>query len=141
MPPPSCQVENSLNSLQTELNNIFMLRKQLEEDVLANRNLQKVLEDQIKDIKNRQDETQSFCGDQTSYMSICLGEQDHLSLQIDHLSLEELKKKVTDLLLMVKDLQSINEELKKKQLGCCSTDSQGKEALKILNHSEVGFLC
>lgn len=27
-------------------------------------------------------------------MSICLGEQDHLGLQIDHLSLEELKKKV-----------------------------------------------
>ncbi|NXW92343.1 CK5P2 protein, partial [Alopecoenas beccarii] len=127
---------DSLNSLQTELNNIFVLRKQLEEDVLANRNLQKVLEDQIKDVKNRQDETQSFCGDQTSYMSICLGEQDHLSLQIDHLSLEELKKKVTDLLLMVKDLQSINQELKKKQLGRCSTDSQGKEALKILNHSE-----
>ncbi|KFP65310.1 CDK5 regulatory subunit-associated protein 2, partial [Cariama cristata] len=127
---------DSINSLQMELNNIFMLRKQLEEDVLANRNLQKVLEDQIKDIKNRQDETLSFCGDQTSYMSICLGEQDHLSLQIDHLSLEELKKKVTDLLLMVKDLQSINQELKKKQLGLCTTDSQGKEALKILNHSE-----
>ncbi|XP_068269983.1 LOW QUALITY PROTEIN: CDK5 regulatory subunit-associated protein 2 [Nyctibius grandis] len=127
---------DSINSLQTELNNIFMLRKQLEEDVLANRNLQKVLEDQIKDIKNRQDETLSFCGDQTSYMSICLGEQDHLSLQIDHLSLEELKKKVTDLLLMVKDLQSINQELKKKQLGLCTTDSQGKEALKILNHNE-----
>uniref|UniRef100_A0A8D0FNN7 CDK5 regulatory subunit-associated protein 2 n=1 Tax=Strix occidentalis caurina TaxID=311401 RepID=A0A8D0FNN7_STROC len=84
---------DSINSLQTELNNIFMLRKQLEEDILANRNLQKVLEDQIKDIKNRQDETLSFCGDQTSYMSICLGEQDHLSLQIDHLTLEELKKK------------------------------------------------
>ncbi|XP_014805888.1 PREDICTED: CDK5 regulatory subunit-associated protein 2 [Calidris pugnax] len=127
---------DSINSLQTELNNIFLLRKQLEEDVLANRNLQKVLEDQIKDMKNRQDETLSFCGDQTSYMSICLGEQDHLSLQIDHLSLEELKKKVADLLLMVKDLQSINQELKKKQLGLCSTDSQGKEALKILNHSE-----
>ncbi|KAM7087573.1 CDK5 regulatory subunit-associated protein 2 isoform 1-T1 [Ciconia maguari] len=127
---------DSINSLQTELNNIFMLRKQLEEDVLANRNLQKLLEDQIKGIKNRQDETLSFCGDQTSYMSICLGEQDHLSLQIDHLSLEELKKKVTDLLLMVKDLQSINQELKEKQLGLCTTDSQGKEALKILNHSE-----
>ncbi|XP_075026514.1 CDK5 regulatory subunit-associated protein 2 isoform X4 [Calonectris borealis] len=88
---------DSINSLQTELNNIFMLRKQLEEDVLANRNLQKVLEDQIKDIKNRQDETHSFCGDQTSYMSICLGEQDHLSLQIDHLSLEELKKKCLEI--------------------------------------------
>uniref|UniRef100_A0A8D0KXP1 CDK5 regulatory subunit-associated protein 2 n=1 Tax=Strix occidentalis caurina TaxID=311401 RepID=A0A8D0KXP1_STROC len=132
---------DSINSLQTELNNIFMLRKQLEEDILANRNLQKVLEDQIKDIKNRQDETLSFCGDQTSYMSICLGEQDHLSLQIDHLTLEELKKKVTDLLLMVKDLQSINQELKKKQLGLCTTNSQGKEALKVLNYSEVGFLC
>ncbi|XP_025969551.2 CDK5 regulatory subunit-associated protein 2 isoform X2 [Dromaius novaehollandiae] len=127
---------DSINSLQTELNNIFLLRKQLEEDILANRNLQKVLEDQIKDVKNRQEETLSFCGDQTSYMSICLGEQDHLGLQIDHLSLEELKKKVTDLLLMVKDLQSINQELKKKQVGLCTTDSQGKEALKILNWSE-----
>ncbi|XP_074968363.1 LOW QUALITY PROTEIN: CDK5 regulatory subunit-associated protein 2 [Phalacrocorax aristotelis] len=127
---------DSINSLQTELNNIFMLRKQLEEDILANRNLQKVLEDQIKDMKNRQDETLSFCGDQTSYMSICLGEQDHFNLQIDHLSVEELKKKVTDLLLMVKDLQSINQELKKKQFGFSTTDSQGKEALKILNHSE-----
>ncbi|KAM6297144.1 CDK5 regulatory subunit-associated protein 2 [Aegotheles albertisi] len=127
---------DSINSLQMELNNIFMLRKQLEDDVLANRNLQKVLEDQIKDMKNRQDETLSFCGDQTSYMSICLGEQDHLSLQIDHLSLEELKKKVTDLLLMVKDLQSINKDLKKKQLGLCTTHCQGKEAVKILNHSE-----
>ncbi|KFO92511.1 CDK5 regulatory subunit-associated protein 2, partial [Buceros rhinoceros silvestris] len=127
---------DSINSLQTELNNIFMLRKQLEDDVLANRNLQKVLEDQIKDMKTRQDETLSFCGDQTSYMSICLGEQDHLSLQIDHLSLEELKKKVADLLLMVKDLQSVNQELKKKQLGHCTTDSSGKDALKTLNHSE-----
>uniref|UniRef100_A0A8C4UAT4 CDK5 regulatory subunit-associated protein 2 n=1 Tax=Falco tinnunculus TaxID=100819 RepID=A0A8C4UAT4_FALTI len=120
---------DSINSLQMELNNIFMLRKQLEEGILGNRNLQKVLEDQIKDIKKRQDETLSFCGDQTSYMSICLGEQDHLSLQVDHLSLEELKKKVTDLLLMVKDLQSINQELKKKQLGLCTTDSQGKESV------------
>ncbi|KFU85400.1 CDK5 regulatory subunit-associated protein 2, partial [Chaetura pelagica] len=127
---------DSINSLQTELNSIFMLRKQLEEDVLANRKLQKVLEDQIKDIKNQQDETLSFCGDQTSYMSICLGEQDHSGLQIDHLSLEELKKKVTDLFLMVKDLQSVNQELKKKHLGLCTTDSQGREALKIINHSE-----
>lgn len=31
-----------------------MLRKQLEEDVLGNRNLQKILQDQIKDMKNHQ---------------------------------------------------------------------------------------
>ncbi|KAM4647417.1 CDK5 regulatory subunit-associated protein 2 isoform 4-T4 [Amazona ochrocephala] len=127
---------DSINSLQMELNNIFMLRKQLEEAVLDNRNLRKILEDQIKDIKTRQDETLSFCGDQTSYMSICFREQDHLCPQIDHLSLEELKEKVADLLLMVKDLQSINQELKKKQLGRCTTDSKETEALKILNHSE-----
>uniref|UniRef100_A0A8C3RGL1 CDK5 regulatory subunit-associated protein 2 n=1 Tax=Cyanoderma ruficeps TaxID=181631 RepID=A0A8C3RGL1_9PASS len=127
---------DSINSLQVELNNIFMLRKQLEEDVLGNRNLQKILQDQIKDMKNHQDETLSFCGDQTSYMSICLGEQDHLGLQIDHLSLEELKKKVADLLLMVKELQSINQELKARQCGCCTKDSQGKEAVKLLNHRE-----
>uniref|UniRef100_U3JEX5 CDK5 regulatory subunit-associated protein 2 n=1 Tax=Ficedula albicollis TaxID=59894 RepID=U3JEX5_FICAL len=127
---------DSINSLQVELNNIFMLRKQLEEDVLGNRNLQKILQDQIKDMKNHKEETLSFCGDQTSYMSICLGEQDHLSLQIDHLSLEELKKKVSDLLLMVKELQSINQELKARQSGCCTKDSQGKEALKTLNHRE-----
>ena len=86
---------DSLNSLQTELNKIFVLRKQLEDDILATRNLQKVLEDQIKNARNRQDATLSFCGDQTSYMSICLGEQDNLNLQIDHLSLEELKQKVS----------------------------------------------
>ncbi|KAM7143946.1 CDK5 regulatory subunit-associated protein 2 isoform 2-T2 [Macrochelys suwanniensis] len=126
---------DSINSLQTELNNIFLLRKQLEEDLLANRNLRKVLEDQIKDTKNR-DETFSFCGDQTSYMSICLGEHDHLNLQVDHLSLEELKKKVAELILMVKDLHSINQELKKKQLGLSRSETQGKETLKILNQNE-----
>ncbi|CAM5163521.1 unnamed protein product [Eretmochelys imbricata] len=127
---------DSINSLQTELNNIFLLRKQLEEDILANRNLRKVLEDQIKDAKNKGDETFSFCGDQTSYMSICLGEHDHLNLQVDHLSLEELKKKVAELILMVKDLHSINQELKKKQLGLSRSETQGKETLKILNQNE-----
>lgn len=40
------------------------------------------------------EETLFSLGDQTSYMSICLGEQDPLNLQIDQLSPEELKKKV-----------------------------------------------
>uniref|UniRef100_A0A452HKN7 CDK5 regulatory subunit-associated protein 2 n=1 Tax=Gopherus agassizii TaxID=38772 RepID=A0A452HKN7_9SAUR len=127
---------DSINSLQTELNNIFLLRKQLEEDILANRNLRKVLEDQIKNTKNREDETFSFCGDQTSYMSICLGEHDHLNLQVDHLSLEELKKKVAELILMVKDLHSVNQELKKKQLRLSRSETQGKETRKIINQNE-----
>ncbi|XP_019396200.1 PREDICTED: CDK5 regulatory subunit-associated protein 2 isoform X1 [Crocodylus porosus] len=127
---------DSINSLQAELNNIFLLRKQLEEDILANRNLRKVLEDQIKDTKNKGEETLSYCGDQTSYMSICLGEHSLLSLQVDHLSLEELKKKVTELLSVVKDLQSINQDLKKEQLGFSRFDSRGEETLKVFNESE-----
>ncbi|EMP38105.1 CDK5 regulatory subunit-associated protein 2 [Chelonia mydas] len=75
---------DSINSLQTELNNIFLLRKQLEEDILANRNL----------------------------------------------------RKVAELILMVKDLHSINQELKKKQLGLSRSETQGKETLKILNQNE-----
>ncbi|XP_075761259.1 CDK5 regulatory subunit-associated protein 2 isoform X3 [Pelodiscus sinensis] len=127
---------DSINNLQMELNNIFLLRKQLEEDVLANQNLRKVLEDQIKDTQNKEDETFSFCGDQTSYMSICLGEQDYLNLQIDHLSLEELKKKVGELILMVRNLHSINQELKKNHLGLSRLEIQEKETLKILNQNE-----
>lgn len=38
----------SINSLQAELNHILLLRKQLEENLLVNWNLRKVLEDQIK---------------------------------------------------------------------------------------------
>ncbi|KAH0615550.1 hypothetical protein JD844_004973 [Phrynosoma platyrhinos] len=41
-----------------------------------------------------QQETISCWSDQTSYMSICLRAGDHLDLQIDNLSMEELKKKV-----------------------------------------------
>uniref|UniRef100_K7EDK2 CDK5 regulatory subunit-associated protein 2 n=1 Tax=Ornithorhynchus anatinus TaxID=9258 RepID=K7EDK2_ORNAN len=83
---------DSINSLQAELSNIFALRKQLEDDVLAYRNLRKVLEEQIREIGRREEETFSFCGDQTSYLSICLGEHDRF--QTEHLSLEELKKRV-----------------------------------------------
>uniref|UniRef100_A0A8C2UDB4 CDK5 regulatory subunit-associated protein 2 n=1 Tax=Coturnix japonica TaxID=93934 RepID=A0A8C2UDB4_COTJA len=118
---------DSLNSLQTELNKIFVLRKQLEDDILATRNLQKVLEDQINNAKHRQDETLSFCGDQTSYMSICLGEQDNLNLQIDHLSLEELKKKV--LICRQEQMKTVNElldHLNTTEQECSSEDIEEK---------------
>uniref|UniRef100_A0A6I8PAL9 CDK5 regulatory subunit-associated protein 2 n=1 Tax=Ornithorhynchus anatinus TaxID=9258 RepID=A0A6I8PAL9_ORNAN len=104
---------DSINSLQAELSNIFALRKQLEDDVLAYRNLRKVLEEQIREI-GRREETFSFCGDQTSYLSICLGEHDRF--QTEHLSLEELKKRVIELVLLVKDLHADNQNLKKSLL-------------------------
>uniref|UniRef100_F7EDZ0 CDK5 regulatory subunit-associated protein 2 n=1 Tax=Ornithorhynchus anatinus TaxID=9258 RepID=F7EDZ0_ORNAN len=105
---------DSINSLQAELSNIFALRKQLEDDVLAYRNLRKVLEEQIREIGRREEETFSFCGDQTSYLSICLGEHDRF--QTEHLSLEELKKRVIELVLLVKDLHADNQNLKKSLL-------------------------
>lgn len=38
----------SINNVQEELHNISVLRKQLEDDILANWNLRRVLESQIK---------------------------------------------------------------------------------------------
>uniref|UniRef100_A0A6I8NBW1 CDK5 regulatory subunit associated protein 2 n=1 Tax=Ornithorhynchus anatinus TaxID=9258 RepID=A0A6I8NBW1_ORNAN len=112
--PLALIISSLINSLQAELSNIFALRKQLEDDVLAYRNLRKVLEEQIREIGRREEETFSFCGDQTSYLSICLGEHDRF--QTEHLSLEELKKRVIELVLLVKDLHADNQNLKKSLL-------------------------
>ncbi|XP_077161425.1 CDK5 regulatory subunit-associated protein 2 isoform X2 [Paroedura picta] len=104
-----------INNLQAELNNMSLLRKQLEDGILANWNLRKELEEQIKASKG-EEETLFSWGDQTSYMSICLGEQDPLNLRVDQLSLEELKKKIMELLLVVKELHCVNQSLRRKQL-------------------------
>ncbi|XP_044938253.1 CDK5 regulatory subunit-associated protein 2 isoform X5 [Mustela putorius furo] len=88
----SLQDPDSINSLQSELNSIFALRKQLEQDVLAYRNLQRTLEEQISEIRRREEEPFSFYSDQTSYLSICLEEPNRF--QVEHFSQEELKKKL-----------------------------------------------
>ncbi|XP_054853986.1 CDK5 regulatory subunit-associated protein 2 isoform X1 [Eublepharis macularius] len=123
------------NNLQAELNNIFLLRKQLEDGILANWNLRKELEEQMKANKE-EEETFLSWGDQTSYMSIRLGEQDPLNLQIDLLSLEELKKKVIELLLLVKELHLVNQDLKQKLLGGSKVDSVAKDTLETFDENE-----
>ncbi|KAJ3598439.1 hypothetical protein NHX12_001949 [Muraenolepis orangiensis] len=59
-------------------------------------------------------DTLTFLGDQTSYMSICVGEglQESLSL----LSPQELRQKVVELQECVSGLQSVNGELQRKAL-------------------------
>ncbi|XP_043999901.1 CDK5 regulatory subunit-associated protein 2 isoform X2 [Gambusia affinis] len=57
-------------------------------------------------------ETLSFIGDQTSYMSICVGEGPDDSLP--QLSPEELQRKVLDLQEHVAGLQSLNDELQSR---------------------------
>ncbi|XP_027882324.1 CDK5 regulatory subunit-associated protein 2 isoform X1 [Xiphophorus couchianus] len=57
-------------------------------------------------------ETLSFIGDQTSYMSICVGEGPDDSLP--QLSPQELQRKVLDLQEHVAGLQSLNNELQSK---------------------------
>uniref|UniRef100_A0A4X2KDS7 CDK5 regulatory subunit-associated protein 2 n=1 Tax=Vombatus ursinus TaxID=29139 RepID=A0A4X2KDS7_VOMUR len=104
---------DSINSVEAELNNIFSLRKQLEDDILSYQTLRKTLEDQINEIK-RQEESISFYSDQTSYLSICIG--DHDRFQTEHLSLEELKQRVLTsglILMIVKALHSDNQDLRK----------------------------
>uniref|UniRef100_A0A4X1UXB4 CDK5 regulatory subunit-associated protein 2 n=1 Tax=Sus scrofa TaxID=9823 RepID=A0A4X1UXB4_PIG len=107
----SLQDSDSLSNLQAELNGIFALRKRLERDVLSYQNLQKALEEQISEIRRREEEPFSFYSDQTSYLSICL--EEHSRLQVEHFSQEELKKKVGDLIQLVKELYTDNQHLKK----------------------------
>ncbi|XP_069431361.1 CDK5 regulatory subunit-associated protein 2 isoform X23 [Ovis canadensis] len=107
----SLQDSDSVSALQAELSSVFALRKRLEWDVLSYQHLRKALEEQISEIRRREEETFSFYSDQTSYLSICL--EEHNRLQVEHFSQEELKKKVGDLIQLVKELYADNQHLKK----------------------------
>ncbi|CAI5794398.1 regulatory subunit-associated 2 isoform X3 [Podarcis lilfordi] len=131
----SLQDTDSINNLQEELHNISVLRKQLEDDILANWNLRRGLESQIK-ANRREEETLSSWGEQTSYMSICLRDQGGLELQLDQLSHEELKRKVAELLSVVKELHLANQNLKKNQLEISTLDIVAKESQDTLDQSE-----
>ncbi|XP_045878580.1 CDK5 regulatory subunit-associated protein 2 isoform X2 [Meles meles] len=131
----SLQDPDSVNSLQTELNSIFALRKQLEQDVLAYRNLQRTLEEQISEIRRREEEPFSFYSDQTSYLSICLEEPNRF--QVEHFSQEELKKKVSDLIQLVKELYTDNQHLKKTIFDLSCMGFQGGDRLESVGQSEL----
>uniref|UniRef100_A0A8C5SS47 CDK5 regulatory subunit-associated protein 2/Myomegalin coiled coil domain-containing protein n=1 Tax=Laticauda laticaudata TaxID=8630 RepID=A0A8C5SS47_LATLA len=90
----SLKDSDGISNLQEELNTILSLRKQLEEGILETWNLRRTLEEQIRDNRKEEDTPLSW-SNQTSYMSICLRDQDHRwDCPVDQLSLEELKKKV-----------------------------------------------
>ncbi|XP_058158463.1 CDK5 regulatory subunit-associated protein 2 isoform X3 [Dasypus novemcinctus] len=129
------QNSDSINSLQAELNNIFALRKQLERDVLSYQNLRKTLEEQISEIRRREEETFSFYSDQTSYLSICL--EEHNKFQVEHFSQEELKKKVSDLIQLVKDLYTDNQHLKKTIFDLSCMDFQGNGGPESTEQMEI----
>ncbi|XP_048079004.2 CDK5 regulatory subunit-associated protein 2 isoform X9 [Ursus arctos] len=131
----SLQDPDSTNSLQAELNSIFALRKQLEQDVLSYRNLRKTLEEQISEIRRREEEPFSFYSDQTSYLSICLEEPNRF--QVEHFSQEELKKKVSDLIQLVKELYTDNQHLKKTIFDLSCVGFQGGDRLESIEQSEL----
>nr|XP_031306185.1 CDK5 regulatory subunit-associated protein 2 isoform X3 [Camelus dromedarius] len=122
----SLQDSDSVNSLQAELNNILVLRKRLQRDVLACRHLRKALEEQLSEIRRREEEPFSFYSDQTSYLSICL--EEHNRFQVEHFSQEELKKKVGELIQLVKELHADNQHLKKTifDLSCAGFPRDGR---------------
>ncbi|XP_017358779.1 CDK5 regulatory subunit-associated protein 2 isoform X3 [Cebus imitator] len=134
----SLQESDSINNLQAELNNIFALRKRLEWDVLSYQNLRKTLEEQIGEIRRREEESFSFYSDQTSYLSICLEENNRF--QVEHFSQEELKKKVSDLIQLVKELYTDNQRLKKTifDLSCMGFQGNGfPDRLESTEKTEV----
>ncbi|XP_058550337.1 CDK5 regulatory subunit-associated protein 2 isoform X5 [Neofelis nebulosa] len=131
----SLQNPDSINSLQAELSSIFALRTQLEQDVLSCRNLQRALEEQISDIRRREEEPFSFYSDQTSYLSICL--EEHNRLQVEHFSQEELKKKVSDLIQLVKELYTDNQHLKKTIFDLSCVGFQGGDGPEATDQTEL----
>ncbi|XP_030062275.1 CDK5 regulatory subunit-associated protein 2 [Microcaecilia unicolor] len=120
----SVKDSDSINSLQIELNKICSLRKQLEEDVLANRNLRKMLETQIKATRNKEGDTFSFCGDQTSYMSICLRDHSQINEETEKQSLQELQKKINNKSRLPIPIKSYRSFIKQSM----STDLQHQRA-------------
>uniref|UniRef100_A0A8C6DU35 CDK5 regulatory subunit-associated protein 2 n=1 Tax=Moschus moschiferus TaxID=68415 RepID=A0A8C6DU35_MOSMO len=124
----SLQDSDSVSALQAELSSVFALRKRLEWDVLSYQHLRKALEEQISEIRRREEETFSFYSDQTSYLSICL--EEHNRLQVEHFSHEELKRKVGDLIRLVQELYVDNQRLKKTvfDLSCVGFPGDGKPA-------------
>ncbi|XP_058015111.1 CDK5 regulatory subunit-associated protein 2 isoform X2 [Ahaetulla prasina] len=128
---------DGINNLQEELNTILALRKQLEEGILETWNLRRTLEEQIRDNRKEEDTPLSW-SNQTSYMSICLRDQDHRwDCPVDQLSLEELKKKFVELLGVVKEMHWVIQELKKKPLDFSTSDPSGNEKQKSLDTSEL----
>ncbi|XP_061056004.1 CDK5 regulatory subunit-associated protein 2 isoform X2 [Eubalaena glacialis] len=131
----SLQDSDSVNNLQAELNSIFVLRKRLERDVLSYQNLQKALEEQISEIRRREEEPFSFYSDQTSYLSICL--EEHNRFQVEHFSQEELKEKVGDLIQLVKELYADNQHLKKTIFDLSSMGFPGEDRPESVDQMEL----
>nr|XP_019586758.1 PREDICTED: CDK5 regulatory subunit-associated protein 2 isoform X2 [Rhinolophus sinicus] len=131
----SLQDSDSVSGLQAELDNVAALRKQLEHDVLSYRNLWKTLEEQISEVRRREEEPFSFYSDQTSYLSICL--EDNNRFQVEHFSQEELKKKVSDLIQLVKELYTDNQHLKKTIFDLSCVGFQGDDRLETVQQTEL----
>ncbi|XP_032089241.1 CDK5 regulatory subunit-associated protein 2 isoform X3 [Thamnophis elegans] len=128
---------DGINNLQEELNTILALRKQLEEGILETWNLRRTLEEQIRDNRKEEDTLISW-SNQTSYMSICLRDQDYrLDCPVDQLSMEELKKKFVEVLGVVKEMHWVIQELKKKPFDFSTSDPSGNEKQKSLDTSEL----
>ncbi|XP_043309876.1 CDK5 regulatory subunit-associated protein 2 isoform X6 [Cervus canadensis] len=131
----SLQDSDSVSTLQAEVSRVFALRKRLEWDVLSYQHLRKALEEQISEIRRREEETFSFYSDQTSYLSICL--EEHSRLQVEHFSHEELKKKVGDLIQLVKELYTDNQHLKKTIFDLSCVGFPGDDKTESVDQTEL----
>ncbi|KAM5258708.1 CDK5 regulatory subunit-associated protein 2 isoform 8-T9 [Hipposideros larvatus] len=132
----SLQDSDSADNLQAELDNVQALRRQLEQEVLSYRNLQKMLEERISEVQRREvEEPFSFYSDQTSYLSICL--EEHNRFQVEQFSQEELKKKVSDLIQLVKELYTDNQHLKKAIFDLSCMGYQGDDRLESVKQTEI----
>ncbi|XP_043576018.1 myomegalin-like isoform X2 [Chiloscyllium plagiosum] len=129
--------EDAASKLDTvDFREIEALRHQLEETQRWNISLQSRLgqmQARAGGVGAASDAGDTFTsyGDQTSYLSICLGQFDDLDQEIVKLSLPELRQKVIELQKSLKALQANNQELQDRivmsQCSLLGSNSQDKE--------------
>ncbi|XP_069745454.1 CDK5 regulatory subunit-associated protein 2 isoform X2 [Narcine bancroftii] len=109
------------------------LRHQLEDPQCSNVSLQSRLGQMQARVGATNDSGNTFTssGDQTSYLSICLGQFDDLEQELVNLSLLELRQKVIELLKFLKALQANSQELQDRistsEHSILCSDSEGKQ--------------
>ncbi|XP_072344467.1 CDK5 regulatory subunit-associated protein 2 isoform X4 [Scyliorhinus torazame] len=119
---------------------IEALRHQLEESQRWNVSLQSRLgqmQTRAGGVGAANDSGDTFTsyGDQTSYLSICLGQFDDLEQEIVKLSLPELRQKVIELQKSLKALQANNQELQDRimsERSILGSDNQEKQDISTM---------
>uniref|UniRef100_A0A803JNB2 CDK5 regulatory subunit associated protein 2 n=1 Tax=Xenopus tropicalis TaxID=8364 RepID=A0A803JNB2_XENTR len=115
----------------------FNSQNKLEKEIQCNQQQSTVLQEEINKSKFENDETASFFGDATSYLSICLDPSSG-----DQLSVEDLQNMVAQLMNKIKEMQKSPGLEKVTECSCHfkSTDNNSSTISKFAKKSKIPVL-